>query len=242
MNIDVTFIPAEVTPDIVKDKSVVIIDVLRACTTIITAFDNGAAAVLPVSGVTNAKKIERLNFTNPVLLCGERGGIKIPGFNLGNSPQEYTRENVEGRTLVFTSTNGAKLFELTHGAGAVCLGALHNASSVAKYLSETTRDLVLLCAGNEGRFSQDDVYCAGCIIQYIAAISQKTIKTSDGARLARHLFEKYRTEPLTVLYTAAHGRYLANLGYESDLAFCAMMDISRTIPIYKDGKVYATLP
>src|SRR3989339_400165 len=140
--------------------TVVVIDVLRASTTIIHALNAGAAEIIPCGEVEQARALAADFPREEVVLGGERGGLPIDGFDLGNSPSEYTPDRVAGRTIVFTTTNGTRAMMRCRKAGRVLIGAFVNASAVAEQLVGCER-ISLLCAGTEGEYSRDDILMAG---------------------------------------------------------------------------------
>ncbi|MEO7999137.1 MAG: 2-phosphosulfolactate phosphatase, partial [Gemmatimonadaceae bacterium] len=164
MRIDVLLGDALPTPAEVAGKVVVVIDVLRAATTAVTALANGARAVIPFDSVDEpavfAKQYER----NEIRLAGERKMLRIPGFDLGNSPEEYTPAAVKGRTILYSTTNGTVALLATAGAKSCMFGAFVNcAATVAAVRADTrtTGDVVIICAGHERRTALEDVVCAG---------------------------------------------------------------------------------
>jgi len=199
----------------------VVIDVLRATTTLTVALAHGALRVVPVEGREQALA---LRARQPgVLLCGERGGVKIPGFDLGNSPEEYGAEAVAGRTLVFASTNGSRAMLACAGCGIRLLGAFVNASAVVDSLSG--RPFVLLaCAGKEGRFGLEDAACAGWLCQALEARGARI--EGAAARLAHALAPRGAGEIQALLQGSVHGRALRALSpaFARDVEFCAALD------------------
>lgn len=199
----------------------VVIDVLRATTTLTVALAKGAARVVPVADPLAALEWKRRD--PAVLLCGERGGLKIPGFDLGNSPAEYTFQAVSGRTLVFASTNGSRAMLASAECGVRRLGAFVNASAVAAAVADQPF-VRLVCAGREGGFSLEDAACAGWLCEALAARGARI----DGgrARLAMALAPRDAAGARTLLEGSAHGRALRALGpaFAADVEFCAGLD------------------
>lgn len=238
MNIDVLFLSHEVEPDVVKGRTAVVIDVLRATTTIATALFQGAEAVYPVAGVDEARQ---LSAQYPVaVLGGERGGLPPEGFHAGNSPLEYTKEKVTGRPVVLTTTNGTKALRRTIDAGAeaVATGALVNADAVAQWAMGRATDLTIVCAGTEEKFGLEDAVGAGCIV---AACIRKgaTASLTDSAFVALTLWERYQDRPADVFKDSFHGRRLEKLGFAHDLAYCAEVDSVPVVPLWRGGRLVA---
>ncbi|MBN2425492.1 MAG: 2-phosphosulfolactate phosphatase [Calditrichaceae bacterium] len=240
MTIDVLFSPVDY-PDFVG-KTAVIIDVLRASTTITTALDNGALSVTPVISVDEALKMRSPD--EKVLLCGERGGLKPEGFDLGNSPFEYTADRVAHRNLVFTTTNGTKALSKAEKAEPVYIGCFRNMPAVTELVLKENRDTILLCAGTDGLFSYEDAFCAGLMIKELEEKSNSFLSLSDAALFAGNAvlvsgFNKQQSiQSLTnILISTLHGRRLSNLGFAGDIEFCAAIGATSTVPRLKAGKL-----
>ena len=199
----------------------VVIDVLRATSTLTVAFAHGAARVVPVAGIEQAFAWRTRE--PGALLCGERDGLKVPGFDLGNSPEEYRAETVGGRTLVFASTNGSRAMLACAGSGVRLLGAFVNASAVVTSLVGRTF-VRLACAGKEGRFALEDAACAGWLCEALAKRGARI--EGDGARLAAALAPRDAAGVRSLLQGSAHGRTLRALGtaFARDVEFCAELD------------------
>jgi 2-phosphosulfolactate phosphatase len=199
----------------------VAIDVLRATTTLIVALDHGAGAVVPLETPEAARALR--DRSHGVLACGERDGRIVPGFDLGNSPFEYERERVEGRTLAFASTNGSHALKAIERCRVRRLAAFINASATASSLLGEER-IWIVCAGKLGQFSMEDAACAGFLCARLAEHGA----TLDGAaaRLALSLAPRDRDEVRAVTEGSDHGRYLASLGPEfaRDVAFSGTLD------------------
>ena len=199
----------------------VAIDVLRATSTLTVALRNGARRVLPAA--TPGEAFARREREPDALLCGEREGRRVEGFDLGNSPFEYVREVVAGRTLVFASTNGSLALRSVAGCGARLAGAFVNASAVVRALAG--RPFVLLvCAGKLGAFALEDAALAGWICERLAADGARL--EGAAARFARGLAPRDAGDVRALVQGSAHGRYLRSLGpeYARDVEFCAGLD------------------
>lgn len=227
MNIDLLFTPANTNELYFRDKNVVVIDVLRATTSIITALNNGAREVIPVASVENAVKVSGSMFGDVVLRCGEREGRIIPGFNLGNSPFEYSPENVANKTLIFTSTNGSLAMVRAKFARQIVIAAFVNVSVVVDYLVKQNQDFIIFCAGKESTFGLEDTVCGGMIIDKIIKAGIET-ELTDAAQAAQVLYKSYGRSLKKMLYNCDHGRYLKSIGFEKDLKACGAAD---SIPV-----------
>ncbi|HSJ05229.1 MAG TPA: 2-phosphosulfolactate phosphatase [Longimicrobiales bacterium] len=233
MRVDVAFTPAEVRGG-TGGRTVVVVDVLRATSTIIHALVSGARSVLPVAGVEEAaRKAEALG-RDAATLCGERDTQPIRGFDLGNSPPEFTRERVGGKTLVMTTTNGtAALLEAT-GAARCYVGAMLNVSAVAGRLREEGGDALLLCAGREGAFAAEDALCAGRILRLLREAGAG-VTGNDAAAAAWRLART--ASAARVLERSAAGRRLKELGRGEDIAFCAREDVYTSVPVFDELRI-----
>jgi 2-phosphosulfolactate phosphatase len=241
MIIDVFFSPAEVQDAPVEGRTAVVIDVIRATSCMVEAMANGARAIFPTVLAENAIKLASDLGREDTLLCGERKGIKIEGFDLGNSPAEFTTDVVEGKQLVMSTTNGTRAFLAVEDSERVLAASFLNLSAVARALSDVS-DLVVVCAGRSDRYSQDDALCAGHLIRKLldgkkgAPLLDVEPVMNDGARMVLDLAEKYDPTEDFLRSTAA-GKALEEVGFDSDLAFCAGLDKHTVVPQMKDRRI-----
>lgn len=220
-----------------KDKNVVIVDVLRTSTTMITGLTNGAKEIIPTESVATAGMIGR-NSEGQSLLCGERNGKIIEGFNLGNSIKEYAAEKVAGKTLIFSSTNGTPALIKSKFARTCVILGFANLSRVVGYLSKQHEDFIVLCAGKDGEFSLEDTVCAGMLIHNLTKKNAKEVyELTDSARGALKLYESYKKNLLNMLKESEHGRFLESLGFEDDLAECSKIDVCSCLPVMRNGVI-----
>lgn len=226
MKVSVKFTPGMIaTEAAIRHAAVVVIDVLRATSTIVAALMNGAREIIPVVTIEEAVAIAHRLGTDRTLLGGERGALKINGFRFGNSPLEYTPDEVHGKTIVLSTSNGAPALIMARNSEFGLCGALVNASAVAELLLERRpEEVILLCSGSGGECSLEDSLGAGAII---AALKQgdDSIIMTDGARVAELLFHAHREHLLDALRSTDHGRILDGMGLEDDLRFCSQLDI-----------------
>ena len=231
------------TPDFGTSRApaatVVVIDVLRATSTIVTALDNGAAGVVPVREADEAIIVMRRLGRERSLLCGERESRLIAGFDLDNSPASYTRERVEGKTLVLTTTNGTRaLVEAARGNALVYCAALLNRAAVVERLVHAEGYVRLLCAGSEGNLSFEDVLCAGAIVDALVR-HDKHLAITDAARAAATVYAANAKQLTTAIASGTHARALVEKGFAADVNACAKIDVSRCVPLYADGVIGA---
>jgi 2-phosphosulfolactate phosphatase len=234
--------PREVTDDDLRGCSVVIVDVLRSSSTIATALMAGAREVIPVLTPAEGGKLAGRAGRGITLLCGERDGKKIDGFDLGNSPLEYTGERVYGRILIFTSTNGAAAILRARAAEHIYVGGFNNFSAVVKRLVEDRAPIVILCAGKEEQFSIEDFVCGGKFVNALETRLKRAVTLSDGARAAALLHRHFDGTISGLLKTSNHGKYLATLGFQDDIDYCARVDTHPVVPMFVEGKVRGYKP
>jgi len=236
------FLPQLTTPDALAGQTVVVIDVLRATTTISTALAAGAARVIPCLEVDEARQIADGAPAGEFLLGGEREGLPIEGFDLGNSPGDYTPERVSGRTIVFTTTNGTRAMRHCQQAQRVLIGAFVNLKALVLELA-SLESVHLLCAGTKGEITREDVLLAGAIAYELTLPDNPAMagvwyrsELNDQARLARDAWQLARpkveppfaeAEPIWLwkaLTATQGGRNLKRIGLESDIAAAAALN------------------
>jgi 2-phosphosulfolactate phosphatase len=202
----------------------VVVDVLRASSTIVAALGHGASYVVARAEVDDAfaarEELERRG-EGPVL-GGERGGRKVPGFDLGNSPLEYGAERVAGKPIVLCTSNGTAALERCREAPRVFAGAFLNAAATAAAVARGAEPVVLCCAGKEGAPSLEDACCAGLIASRL--LEAYAFEADDATAIALLCWKKHAGNVGRMLANCNHGRYLAALGFERDLEFCGQVD------------------
>jgi 2-phosphosulfolactate phosphatase len=218
-------------------SAVVVIDVFRASTTIAAALAGGARFVLPVADVEQAMKLAEPYAENEVLLGGERECQRIDGFQLGNSPREYTREVVAGKVVIFTTTNGTHALTAAEDATAVLVGSFVNFSAVADAIAEYEA-VTILCAGNNGRLSLEDFACAGGLVNRLA---KGEPQLDDAALAARATYKNLKADLGRTLASTEHALRLADLGFRADLDFALKVDSIPIVPRLSEGRI-ATPP
>ena len=214
------------------DATAVVIDVIRATSTIVEAFAAGARAVYPTLSSEEAIRLANSLGREDTLLCGERKGLRIEGFDLGNSPLEFTPELVAGNRLVMSTTNGTQAFLAAEGAERVVAASLLNLSAVAEAVSGAAM-VVFICAGKEGRFSLDDALCAGLILQRLTERGEDgsgpALSLDDASKSALALASGHDADSGLLRETAA-GAALVEVGLEADLERCADVDRHGLVP------------
>jgi len=220
-------------------KIVVVIDVLRATSVITTALDNGAQEVIPVRTVEEAQSLYATSDASKTLRGGERNALKIEGFDLSNSPLEYKKKVVEGKTVIITTTNGTNAINNVKGADEVVLACFRNVAAVADHLvglsHRGSRDIIIVCAGTEGRFSLDDGLCAGMLIELL---KQKTeVETDDLGLLVTQYYNNSKANLLSALSGCFHLKRLFTMGFYDDIRFCLETNCVTTVPVVQEGKI-----
>lgn len=237
MLVDLAFSSGEIERKEISDKAAVVIDVLRATSTMIVAFENGCRAFIPVASIEEARKILGEQMNPDLLLGGERKALPLEGFHLGNSPRDYQPDKVRDKIIILTTTNGTKALIAAQKAREVFIGAFLNISAVAVCLQQKQRDVLIACAGEKGLFCLEDTFCAGALVQKLAQGEKKVI-LSDAAIMAKILYEHFQEDIYGLLSTCEWGRYLRGLGLEEDVRICAQVDICRLVPVFRKGRVY----
>jgi 2-phosphosulfolactate phosphatase len=223
--------------DAFQGAAVVVIDVLRASSTIIAALENGAEKIIPTGDVATAARLVRPGERDVKLLAGERKACPVPGFDLCNSPSEFTPDAIRGKTIVFTTTNGTRAITAAAKGSRVLVGALRNVRAVAAAV-EAEGELVVLCCGSEGSIAAEDLLCAGLLIRHLGS-RVDAASMNDGARLAVLLAERFADDVEGFVRSCDHARRLVSLGYEGDVAFCSRVDASDRVPEVRDGAITA---
>lgn len=236
MKIHVLLSPLNVDELHFTGKTTVVIDVLRATTTITTALYNGAREVVPVNSIEFAMKVSGNSFGGQTLLGGERNTKKIEGFTLGNSPLEYSREAIEGKSLILYTTNGTKATVKAKFSENLFLLGFNNLEAVAKHLASLNNDVEILCAGSNGMFCIEDTVCAGKLIEELRKISGN-LELSDSAKACVTLADSFGENILEMLIGCEHGKLLIENGFEDDLNFVADLNTIDAVPFFDAGVV-----
>ncbi len=239
MRIDVVFGPPTATPALIAGRVVAVIDVLRASTSIVIALGNGARNIVPLESadevITRAKQFDK----GEVRLAGERKMLIVPGFDLGNSPGAFTREAVEGKTVLLTTTNGTAAMVGLQTARDVVVASYVNLEAVSVLLRTAARagtDITLICAGRDKLFSLEDAACAG---RYVRAIGKRlsAVEVGDGAFACTVIDRKYGDRLDQLFADSEAGQALVGAGFAEDLETCAAIDSWPVIPIFQDRQI-----
>jgi len=234
MHLDVLLLPGELPARARPETTAVVIDVIRATTTIVTAFGHGVRSVLPVASPEEARRARVA--TPDAVLAGERGGQRMAGFDLGNSPREFTREAVGGRDVILTTSNGTKALRAVGERRVVAIGAFLNRAAVADWLVARGKDALIVCSGYEGIFSLEDSVCAGAIVDRAMAQAGE-LMLGDGARASQVLWTRYAPELSHLLPDTGWGRHVVSIGLGPDLELCAALDVTDAVPVMTAGRI-----
>jgi 2-phosphosulfolactate phosphatase len=238
MRIDVHFTPVGVNPGDLAGRGVVVFDVLRATTTVITALANGAKEVIPAATSEEAVRLASNLEKDGVLLAGERKSLKIEGFHLGNSPLEMTPEVVAGKTIVLATTNGTPALVASQAGDPVLVGAPVNFAALTVRAREALVDrteLVIVCAGRERQFALEDAYTAGRLVKAVKKGLGK-VELNDAAHAALALISVYADWADAFKGTAA-ARQLKDAHLTADIEFCAKPNRFGAVPRYAERRI-----
>jgi 2-phosphosulfolactate phosphatase len=243
VKLDIYFTPGELAGLELPDR-LVVIDVLRATSTLVEALANGARAVFPVATADDAVRIAQGIGRDGVVLCGERKGLPIEGFDLGNSPLEFGRDVVADLTLVMTTTNGTRAFIAVaerragkaEGGGEILAASFLNLPAVVARLAAADGPAALVCAGREGRFALEDALCAGAIVRGLEQAGVR-VEGNDGVAAAAPLAGRLLRQLPKALARTAAARDLAAIGRAEDVSFCATVDRTDVVPRFRDRKI-----
>jgi 2-phosphosulfolactate phosphatase len=231
MNIEVVFRHNDVNPESLRHKNVVIIDVLRATSVLVTALYHGAQSVQTVAEVAQAFHIQK---SHPdVLLVGERHARKVDGFHLGNSPLEMKPDFVKDQHVVMSTSNGSQAVFAARFAKTIYAAAFVNMSAVADVMLKQAEDFTIICSGTNGNFSLDDGLAAGLLVNKI--MEKVACHVSDGG-LAMALAVDSHTDLKEILKDCHHLKLLQQRGFQDDVDYCLTIDSIRSVPKYVNGK------
>lgn len=238
MKINVLFSPNAADELYFSGKTTVVIDVLRASTVIATALQNGAREIIPVNTLDFAMKISGNSSSGQTLLCGERNTKMVEGFNLGNSPKEYTEEAVAKKTIILYTTNGSKSIVRAKFSENLFTCSFNNLTAVAKQLVKLNNDVEILCAGSNGRYCIEDTVCAGKLIKAATELKED-VELTDAAKSSEVIAKSFGRSVNKVLRECEHGQLLVENGFKDDIDWAAELDITNVVPFYSAGVIKA---
>jgi len=214
----------------VEDYIVVVIDIFRATSSICYGIENGADAIIPVSQVEECLAYQEIH--PEYLLAAERNGEVVSGFDFGNSPFSYTKEKVNGKTVVLTTTNGTHALHLSRSAKKIIIGSFLNLTAVCDWLKDQHENVLLVCAGWKNNFNLEDTLFAGAVTDQL---KNHNFRFDDAAIAANDLFQIAKDNIPAYLAKTSHSERLKQLGIEKDIAFCLNVDLTTAIPVL-DGE------
>ena len=230
--IEVCYTPREY--DYFKDEFeiVVVIDVLRATTAICVAFEYGIKSIIPVPTLEDALEYKKKGF----LVGAERKGQIVEGFDFGNSPYSYMKDEFKGKDVVLTTTNGTKSIAAAKDADTLVIGALVNLDVLTKWLIKQNKNTLCLCSGWQDKFNLEDTICAGAISEALINTGKYT-SIEDSSIAAKYLYLSAKDNYMGYLKSSSHRRRLRNLNLNEDIKYCLTPNKTKVIPILKDGKL-----
>lgn len=226
--IDVCLSPDMMHLYTVHDRTVVVVDILRATSCMTTAFAHGIESITPFAKLEDCLAMREKGY----FTAGERDGKKVDGFDLGNSPFEYMDENLKGKKIAFTTTNGTQAIAKSIGALEIIIGSFLNLSAVTEHLKKTTSNILIVCAGWKGKVNMEDTLFAGAVVEQLNDYFEPEC---DAPLAARHLFQLAKNDMSDFLKNTSHIKRLAKLNVVKDVKFCLTPDQYTVVPVLTDG-------
>jgi 2-phosphosulfolactate phosphatase len=225
------------TPDLmhqypVADRSVVVVDIFRATSCMVTALASGVAGITPFAKLEDCLAMKAKGYDT----AGERDGKKVEGFDHGNSPFEYMVDEMKGRRLAFTTTNGTQAIARSLGAREIVIGAFLNLSAVTEHLKNSGNNVLIVCSGWKGKFNLEDTLFAGALVDLLEGDYRPEC---DAPIAAKHLYLSARNDMKAFLANASHVKRLAKLNVIRDIEFCLTPDVYKVVPVLEEGVLVA---
>lgn len=214
------------------DNIIVIIDIFRATSTIVTALANGAASIIPVASIEEAQFYKSKNY----LVAGEKNGVPVEGFDFGNSPLEFLDKSIQGKEIVITTTNGTQAIQIAKNKGEIIIGSFLNLNAVVDYIIAQNKNVILLCAGWKNKFNLEDFVFAGSVTHFLYVQHHYTLD-SDSSLLGYLTFDRSRRKLKEFLNMASHKKRLENLNLDSDVDFCLSLNKYAIVPKLMEDKI-----
>lgn len=215
-----------------KDRTVVVVDVLRATSCMVTAFAHGAESITPFANLDECRQMKLKGY----ITSGERDGKKVEGFDKGNSPFEYMGDQVRGLKIAFTTTNGTQAIEKSKGAKEVIIGSFLNLNAVAKYLLMSENNALVVCAGWKGKVNLEDTLFAGALVE---KLKEFLGPDCDAPLAAQHLYNVAKSDMVGFLNASSHVKRLNRLNIHKDIEYCVTPDQYQILPRLKNGVLIA---
>ena len=231
--IEVCFSPALINLFDCTDSIVVIIDVLRATSSICVAFAHGAECIIPLATIEESFVYQKQGY----LAAGERNGEMIEGFDMGNSPFSFMEDRIKGSKIALTTTNGTQAINAVKNAHQIVIGSFLNLNALCNWLTDQNKNVMVLCSGFKNKFNLEDTLCAGAIVHKLRPTNNLTIDC-DSALASEYLYLKAKDDLFEFLKNSSHRKRLHKLHIDSDIKYCLTPDYCKVIPIMKDGVLY----
>ena len=212
----------------VHDKTVVVVDILRATSCMTTAFAHGVKTIKPFAKLEDCLAEKNNGF----FTAGERNGEKVEGFDLGNSPFEYMNKNLVSKQIAFTTTNGTQAIAKSVGAKEIVIGSFLNLNAVAQYIRKGSNNILVVCAGWKGKVNLEDTLYAGALVELLKDITQPEC---DAPMAAQHLYNLAKHDMVDFLKNSSHVKRLNRLDIHKDIVFCLTPDQYDVVPVLRDG-------
>ncbi|MBN2173024.1 MAG: 2-phosphosulfolactate phosphatase [Bacteroidales bacterium] len=230
-HIEVCFTPGLFDFRLIRnDFVVVVVDVLRAGTSICAAFKKGIEKIIPVGDLEEVKKYKDSGY----LVAGERDGLQLDFADFGNSPNEFADVDLESKTMAYSTTNGTQAIEIARKADSLAIGTFSNLTSIAGWLSEQDKNIVILCAGWKNAFSLEDTVFAGALIEKLTSNQYYGI-AGDSVFASLKLWEIAKIDLDSFLRMGSHFERLKKIGAEDDFKFALKIDSTQVVPVLKDN-------
>jgi len=207
----------------VREKTVVVVDILRATSCMTTAFAHGVKSITPMASLDECLGMKRLGF----ITSGERNGEKVDGFDKGNSPFEYMGVDIRDKKIAFTTTNGTQAIGKSKNARELLIGSFLNLSTVVSHLKQTKNSILILCSGWKGRVNLEDTLFGGAVVEQLQDIA---VPDCDAPLAALHLYQKAKTDMMSFLGESSHVKRLNRLNIHKDIEFCLTADQYPVLP------------
>jgi len=230
-SVEVCFTPTLLPTYQIENSIVVVIDIFRATSSICFGFENGAEAIIPVATIEECLAYKNKNY----LLAAERDGQVVDGFDFGNSPFSYTREKIESKTIVLTTTNGTHAINQSKGSAyQTIIGSFFNLDAICNYLNNQSKNVVLLCAGWKNKFNLEDTLFAGAVVKQLKL---NGFLSDDAGTAAQDLYNMAKADLYAYTAKTSHSERLKKLGIEEDIKFCLKLNITNVIPVLNGEKL-----
>ena len=229
-SIDVCLSPELIHLYNVKDKTIVVVDILRATSCMVTAFAHGVKSIVPIANLDDCLRLKSKGY----ITSGERNGEKVEGFDKGNSPFEYMLKDIRGNKIAFTTTNGTQAIEKAKGASKLLIGSFLNISSTVERLKQSDNSILILCAGWKGRFNLEDTLFAGAILEKSSGFA---VPDDDAALAALNLYKNAKSNLMDFLDLSSHVKRLNRLNIRKDIEFCLTEDQFKVVPELSNGEL-----